>query len=88
LGIARNIKKVAGEKAETAVKAATEPVAPVETEATGGCDDDCGCNDDNGSQAGNVVQESSKQEPVPAVAGTPSPSTSGAAVIGPGLSTH
>ena len=73
LGIARNIKKVAGEKAEAAVKAATQPGASVETEAAGGCDDDCGCNDDNGSKAGSIVQENTKQERVPAVADAAQP---------------
>ncbi len=70
LGIARNIKKVAGEKVETAVKAATQPI---EAKADSDCDDDCGCNDDNGTQAGNVVQESSKQERVPASAAAAQP---------------
>ena len=50
LGMARSIKKVAGQKVEAATGTATAK----EEES---CDDDCGCNEDNDSQSAAAKEE-------------------------------
>ena len=68
LGVARTIKGVAGQKAETittafakpnvmaAVEIVAELAGPVEVTASGGCGVDCGCNETTGGQYADALE--------------------------------
>ncbi len=69
LGVARAIKKVAGQKMEAVATTVAEPAKPAESKAGDGRGDDCSCHETNGSQARDAIGDCGVDESIAATVG-------------------